>query len=210
MAALLTTRDETLRHCPSSRDSVDALYCTPYYGYTPQSEAGFVATTFTLADFLVYTCFTTDSEPNAALSDLSVRPGDLLTILSTIHPIFLSVSPGDGMFILPLTTAKAALRPFPVAWLYSVTEDDCPPPPFFVSLAAALGPGTDFYVSGIFQQAWALGPHACAYFNSSQLPLPYLRRTAELQAHTNTRVHGSDFGGYGAKAVSLRVFPRLS
>ena len=83
--------------------------------------------TFTLADFLVYTCFTTDSEPNAALSNLSVRPGDLLTILSTIDPTFLSVSPGDGMFILPLTTSKAALRPFPVAWLYSVTEDDCPP-----------------------------------------------------------------------------------
>ena len=88
-----------------------ALYCTPYYGYTPQSEADFVAMTFTLADFLVYTCFTTDSEPNAALSNLSVRPGDLLTILSAIHPTFLSVSPGDGMFILPLTTAKAALRP---------------------------------------------------------------------------------------------------
>ena len=88
------------------------------------------------------------------------------------------------------------LRPFPVAWLYSVTEDDCPPPPFFVS---ALGLGTDLYVSDIFQQAWALGPHACAYFNSSQLPLPYLRRTAELQVHSNTRVHGSDFGGYGAK-----------
>ena len=57
--------------------------------------------TFTLADFLVYTCFTTDSEPNAALSNLSVRPGDLFTILSTIHPTFLSVSPGDGLFISP-------------------------------------------------------------------------------------------------------------
>ena len=111
------------------------------------------------------------------------------------------------MFILPLTTAKAALRPFPVAWLYSVTADDCPPPPFFVSLSAALGPGTDHYVSGIFQQAWALGPHACAYFNSSQLPLPYLRRTNELQAHTNTRVHGSDFGGYGAKQYHFVYSP---
>ena len=158
--------------------------------------------TFALADFLVYTCFTTDSEPNAALSNLSVRPGDLLTILSTIHPSFLSVSPGDGLFILPLTTAKAALRPFPVAWLYSVTAEDCPPPPFFVPLAAALGPGTKLYVSGIFQQAWALGPHARAYLNSSQLPLPYFRRTDDLQVHDNTRVHGTVW----RQAVSLRVF----
>ena len=202
---------------PDSRDSVETgsvtadlhfpLYCTPYYGYTPQSEADFVTMTFTLADFLVYTCFTTDSEPNAALSNLSVRPGDLLTILSTIDPTFLSVSPGDGMFILPLTTSKAALRPFPVAWLYSVTEDDCPPPPFFVPLAAALGPGTDLYVSGIFQQALALGPRGCAYFNSSQLPLPYFRRTADLQVHTNTRVDGVDFGGYGAKQYHFVYSP---
>ena len=127
MSALLTTREAIYQHCPSSRDSVEpgsvhadlhlALYCTPYYGYTPESETDFVAMTFTLADFLVYTCFTTDNEPNAALSNLSVRPGDLLTILSTIHPTFLSVSPGDGLFILPLTTSKAALRPFPVAAL---------------------------------------------------------------------------------------------
>ena len=182
MTAILDARKATYQHCPSSRESVEtgsltadlhfALYCTPYYGYVPENETDFIAMTFALADFLVYTCFTTNSEPNAALSNLSVRPGDLLTILSTIHPSFLSVSPGDGLFILPLTTSKAALRPFPVAWLYSVTEEDCPPPPFFVTLGAALGPGTELYVSGIFQQAWALGPHARVYLNSSQLPLP--------------------------------------
>ena len=217
MTALLTARKETYQHCPSSRESVEtgsvtadlhfALYCTPYYGYLPESETDFIAMTFALADFLVYTCFTTNSEPNAALSNLSVRPGDLLTILSTIHPSFLSVSPGDGLFILPLTTSKAALRPFPVAWLYSVTEEDCPSPPFFVSLGAALGPGTELYVSGIFQQAWALGPHARAYLNSSQLPLPYFRRTDDLQAHTNTRVHGTEFGGYGAKQYHFVFSP---
>ena len=163
--------------------------------------------TVTLADFLVYTCFTTDCAPNAALSNLFVRPGDLLTILSAIHSTFLSVSPGDGIFILPLTTSKAALRPFPVAWLYSVTEEDCPPPPFFVPLAAALGPGNDLYVSGIFQQAWAFGPHACAYFNSSQLPLPFFRRTNELQTHATTRVHGTEFGGYGAKQYHFVYSP---
>ena len=217
MTALLNARKATYQHCPSSRESVEpgsvtadlhfALYCTPYYGYIPESESDFLAMTFALADFLVYNCFTTDSEPNAALSNLSVRPGDLLTILSTIHPSFLSVSPGDGLFILPLTTAKAALRPFPVAWLYSVTAEDCPPPPFFVPLAAALGPGTKLYVSGIFQQAWALGPHARAYLNSSQLPLPYFRRTDDLQVHDNTRVHGTEFGGYGAKQYHFVFSP---
>ena len=217
LVALATKRTELLQLCPSSREAVEAgsvnadlhfaLYCTPYYGHTPQSEADFVAMTVTLADFLVYTCFTTDCAPNAALSNLSVRPGDLLTILSTIHSTFLSVSPGDGIFILPLTTSKAALRPFPVAWLYSVTEEDCPPPPFFVPLAAALGPGNDLYVSGIFQQAWALGPHACAYFNSSQLPLPFFRRTNELQTHATTRVHGTEFGGYGAKQYHFVYSP---
>ena len=132
-----------------------------------------------------------------------------MTILSTIHPSFLSVSPGDGLFILPLTTSKAALRPFPVAWLYAVTEEDCPPPPFFVTLGAALGPGTDLYVSGIFQQAWALGPHARVYLNSSQLPLPYFRRTDDLQVHTNNRAHGADFGGYGAKQYHFVFSPDI-
>eukprot|EP00434_Breviolum_minutum_P044361 symbB.v1.2.039612.t1/scaffold6681.1/size16222/1 len=217
MTALLAARSTTYQHCPSSRESVDtgslkadlhfALYCTPYYGYVPENETDFLAMTFALADFLVYTCFTTNGEPNAALSNLSVRPGDLLTILSTIHPSFLSVSPGDGLFILPLTTSKAALRPFPVAWLYAVTEEDCPPPPFFVTLGAALGPGIDLYVSGIFQQAWALGPHARVYLNSSQLPLPYFRRTDELQVHTNNRAHGVDFGGYGAKQYHFVFSP---
>ena len=115
--ALLAARSTTYQHCPSSRASVEtgsltadlhfALYCTPYYGYVPENETDFLAMTFALADFLVYTCFTTNGEPNAALSNLSARPGDLLTILSTIHPSFLSVSPGDGLFILPLTTSKA-------------------------------------------------------------------------------------------------------
>ena len=217
MTALLAARSTTYQHCPSSRASVEpgsltadlhfALYCTPYYGYVPENETDFLAMTFALADFLVYTCFTTNGEPNAALSNLSVRPGDLLTILSTIHPSFLSVSPGDGLFILPLTTSKAALRPFPVAWLYAVTDEDCPPPPFFVTLGAALGPGTDLYVSGIFQQAWALGPHARVYLNSSQLPLPYFRRTDELQVHTNNRAHGVEFGGYGAKQYHFVFSP---
>ena len=217
MTALLDARKATYQHCPSSRESVEtgsltadlhfALYCTPYYGYVPENETDFIAMTFALAGFLVYTCFTTNSEPNAALSNLSVRPGDLLTILSTIHPSFLSVSPGDGLFILPLTTSKAALRPFPVAWLYSVTEEDCPPPPFFVTLGAALGPGTELYVSGIFQQAWALGPHAHVYLNSSQLPLPYFRRTDDLQVHTTNRAHGTDFGGYGAKQYHFVFSP---
>ena len=217
LEALLTARKTTYEQCPSSRESVEAgslttdlhfaLYCTPYYGYTPASESDFIAMTYALSDFLVYTCFTTTGEPNAALSNLSARPGDLLTILSTIHPAFLSVSPGDGLFILPLTTAKAALRPFPVAWLYHVTEEDCPPPPFFVTLGAALGPGTEKYVSGIFQQVWALGPHARAYLNSSQLPLPYFRRADELQAHTHTRAHGTEFGGYGAKQYHFVFSP---
>ena len=149
LEALLTARKTTYEQCPSSRESVEAgsltadlhfaLYCTPYYGYTPASESDFIAMTYALSDFLVSTCFTTTGEPNAALSNLSARPGDLLTILSTIHPAFLSVSPGDGLFILPLTTAKAALRPFPVAWLYHVTEDDCPPPPFHIRREAFSG-----------------------------------------------------------------------
>ena len=63
------------------------------------------------------------------------------------------------------------------------------------------------YVSGIFQQAWALGPHACAYFNSSQLPLPYFRRTDDLQTHATTRVHGTEFGGYGAKQYHFVYSP---
>ena len=179
---LLTARKTTYEQCPSSRESVEAgsltadlhfaLYCTPYYGYTPAFESDFIPMTCALSDFLVYTCFTTTGEPNAALSNLSTRPGDLLTILSTIHPAFLSVSPGDGLFILPLTTAKAALRPFPVAWLYHVTEKDCPSPPFFVILEAVLGPDTEKYVSSIFQQACQLLSTAPSVLSSSG-PYPH-------------------------------------
>ena len=68
---------ENVETGPVKADLHFALYCTPYYGYIPEFEIDFIAMTFTLADFLVYTCFTTDSEPNAALSNLSVRPGDL-------------------------------------------------------------------------------------------------------------------------------------
>ena len=48
MTALLNARKATYQHCPSSRESVEpgsvtadlhfALYCTPYYGYIPESE----------------------------------------------------------------------------------------------------------------------------------------------------------------------------
>ena len=134
--------------------------------------------TFTLADFLVYTCFTTDSEPNAALSNLSVRPGDLLTILSTIHPTFLFVSPGDGLFILPLTTSKAANAALPGRMALLGYRRRLPSPSVFRLLwRLPWDQALKLYVSGIFQQAWALGPHARAYLNSSQLPLPYFRRT---------------------------------
>ena len=40
-------------------------------------------------------------------------PGDLLTILSTIHPTFLSVFSGDGFFILPLTTLQGRTAALP-------------------------------------------------------------------------------------------------
>ena len=117
LEALLTARKTTYEQCPSSRESVEAgsltadlhfaLYCTPYYGYTPASESDFIAMTYALSDFLVYTCFTTTGEPNAALSNLSARPGDLLTILSTIHPAFLSVSLGDWNYLFsPLPPQK--------------------------------------------------------------------------------------------------------
>ena len=72
-----------------------------------------------------------------------------------------------------------------------------------------MGPGTDLYVSGLFQQAWALGPHARVYLNSSQLPLPYFRRTDDLQVHTNNRAHGADFGGYGAKQYHFVFSPDI-
>ena len=122
LEALLTACKTTYEQCSSSKESVEAgsltadlhfaLYCTPYYGYTSASESDFIAMTYALSDFLVYTCFTTTGEPNAALSNLSARP-DLLTILSTIHPAFLSVSPRDGLFILPPYHRKSCLATFP-------------------------------------------------------------------------------------------------
>ena len=61
LEALLTARKTTYEQCPSSKASVEAgsltadlhfaLYCTPYYGYTPASESDFIAMTYALSDF---------------------------------------------------------------------------------------------------------------------------------------------------------------
>ena len=215
LEALLTARKTTYEQCPSSRESVEAgsltadlhfaLYCTPYYGYTPASESDFIDMTCALSDFLVYMFYHDRRAQCGAFKSLGSSGRSFDHSQHNTSGLLIGFSRG-WIFYSPPYHRKSCLATFPCCLLYHVTEEDCPPP-FFVTLGAALGPGTEKYVSGIFQQAWTLGPHARAYLNSSQLPLLYFRRTDELQAHTHTRAHGTEFGGYGAKQYHFVFSP---
>ena len=84
------------------------LFSSPYYGYTPQHEMDIIALLYNLSSFLLYSCYTSGGELSPALEDLSVLPGDLLTICSTLHPSWLSVQPGEGIFFLPISPSRTA------------------------------------------------------------------------------------------------------
>ena len=70
-----------------------------------------------------------------------------------------TLHPGQGVFIGPLTADTAILRPFPMAWLYSVDESS-PAPPVFGRLA-----GNELYASPLFQGPVCLGPSASLHLN---------------------------------------------
>lgn len=101
----------------------------------------------------------TPEEAMAALDTVSRdhvqnhQPGDLLSLISSPYPRWLSVYPGDGVFFRPLSSDLAAKRPFAASWLYFLTEDSCPPPPYFVSFTSTLSQHSPEVVS-LDGQVW--------------------------------------------------------
>ena len=72
--------------------------------------------------------------------ELNSTPEDLLTVLASAYKQWTSLHPGQGVFIGPLTADTAILRPFPMAWLYSVDESS-PAPPVFGRLSDVFSAG---------------------------------------------------------------------
>ena len=127
-----------------------ALYCTPYYGFSPDTSADFLVMAYQLSSFLVHCCYTSGGAATSALEDeLNSTPEDLLTVLASAYKQWTSLHPGQSVFIGPLTADNATLRPFPMAWLYSVDESS-PAPPVFERLLDVFSAGNEFYTSPLF------------------------------------------------------------
>ena len=68
------------------------------------------------------------------------------------------------------------------------------------------------YWHSVFNTSVQLTEGRSARDQPKQLPakkktLSYFRRTDDLQAHATTRVHGTEFGGYGAKQYHFLFSP---
>ena len=48
----------------------------------------------------------------------TATPADLMSVLSTTYKQWTSLHPGEGVLMCSLTEERAALRPFPISWLY--------------------------------------------------------------------------------------------
>ena len=161
-----------------------ALYCTPYYGFCPSTSADFLVMVYQLSSFLIHCCYTTGGAPTSALEDeLNSTPEDLLTVLASAYKQWTSLHPGQGVFISPLTADTATLRPFPMAWLYSVDESS-PAPPVFGRLSDVFSAGNELYASRLFQGPISLGPSSSLHLNPILLDPPYLGQSSVLQLST--------------------------
>ena len=162
-----------------------ALYCTPYYGFSPDTSADFLVMAYQLSSFLVHCCYTSGGAATSALEDeLNSTPEDLLTVLASAYKQWTSLHPGQGVFIGPLTADTATLRPFPMAWLYSVDESS-PAPPVFGRLSDVFSAGNELYTSPLFQGPICLGPAASLHLNPILLDPPYLGQSSPLQLSTS-------------------------
>ena len=177
-------------HTRIASGSVDAdlyyaLYCTPYYGFSPDTSADFLVMAYQLSSFLVHCCYTSGGAATSALEDeLNSIPEDLLTVLASAYKQWTSLHPGQGVFIGPLAADTATLRPFPMAWLYSVDESS-PAPPVFGRLSDVFSAGNELYTSPLFQGPICLGPAASLHLNPILLDPPYLGQSSPLQLSTS-------------------------
>ena len=152
-------------HTRIASGSIDADLYYPYYGFSPDTSADFLVMAYQLSSFLVHCCYTAGGAATSALEDeLNSTPEDLLTVLASAYKQWTSLHPGQGVFIGPLTADTATLRPFPMAWLYSVDESS-PAPPVFGRLSDVFSAGTELYTSPLFQGPICLGPAASLHLN---------------------------------------------
>ena len=163
------------------------LFCTPYYGYQPTSHTDFLVMVYQLSAFIVHCCYTKEGALNPAIVSneaINCTPADLMSVLSTTYKQWTSLHPGEGVLMCSLTEERAALRPFPISWLYHV-DMAAPSPPFFGRLADVFSAGTEQYRSPIFDDPINLGPAASLHLNPALLDPPHLDQSNVLQIHTS-------------------------
>ena len=156
-----------------------------------------------LSTFLISFAFLADGSPLPALDTAPPSPGSLLSPLSSIHPEYMSVYPGEGVFFLDNCPGPASGDPMIVTWLASFARCPPPVPSLFPGVLACLSPGDGSTMPALFANTLQLmepcpiplGPSAQLHLTSSLLPPPFLRPTAQLQlsaspcgglAHCNT------------------------
>ena len=176
------------------------FYCTPYYGFSPPSLHDAQTMILELSTFLISFAFLVDGSPLPALDTAPPSPGSLLSPLSSIHPEYMSVYPGEGVFFLDNCPDPTSGDPMIVTWLASFARCPPPVPSLFPDMLTCLSPGDGSTMPALFANTLQLmepcpiplGPSAQLHLTSSLLPPPFLRPTAQLQ------LSASPCGGIGS------------
>ena len=117
------------------------FYCTPYYGFSPPSLHDAQTMILELSTFLISFAFLVDGSPLPALDTAPPSPGSLLSPLSSIHPEYMSVYPGEGVFFLDNCPDPTSGDPMIVTWLASFARCPPPVPSLFPDMLTCLSPG---------------------------------------------------------------------
>ena len=171
-------------HCP--------LFCTPYYGFVPDSEVDLFVEILQLSSFLCSCCFSNDGHDIPQLGDSVPTAAALLSILSAIpneRPRgSIAVFPGTGVFICDPPVPQDG-DPAIACWLYTPARLPPPPPTVFCTLLATLSPSDSRFATPLFETYSAApgsrtgippGSHVCVHLNASLLPTPFLGRSEPL------------------------------
>ena len=167
------------------------LFCTPYYGFVPDTEVDLFAEILQLSSFLCSCCFSTDGQDILQLGDSVPTAAALLSMLSAIPNErpggSIAVFPGTGVFVTLLRSHRTGTLPLPAGYIHRLAflrlhlkffapssplspSDSRFATPLFETYSAAPGPRT-----GI-----PLGSHVCIHLNASLLPTPFLGRSETL------------------------------
>ena len=170
------------------------LFCTPYYGFVPETEVDLFVEILQLSSFLCSCCFANDGNDIPHLGDSAPTAAALLSTLSAIpnerSEGSIAAFPGTGVFICDPAPAPQNGDPAIACWLYIPTSLPPPPPAVFSTLVATLSPSDPRFATPLFETystapgsrtGIPLGSHVCVHLNASLLPTPFLGQSESLQ-----------------------------